>query len=159
MGNIYEMIWPECVCGPDPAAKSLTPSWPQDLPPLDIVEVGVFALSDRGAEEQHVVGVFFDKIPTVPKMFNRATFMNSLLLPPKHPNFPVRTRPHVAASKLTEQGDHAVACHIRHHGSASAANAARDTSVLPRWRLVYRYPAPGTCRALSTAPMGVSAAP
>jgi hypothetical protein len=38
---------------------------------------------------EHVVSVFFDKVPTVPKMLHRATFMNALLLPPNHPNFPV----------------------------------------------------------------------
>lgn len=49
--------------------------WPQDLPGPEVVE--------------HIVGVFFDKIPTLGKMIHRATFMSSLQLPPSHSRFPV----------------------------------------------------------------------
>lgn len=55
---------------------TLTPSsWPQNLPSPVVVD--------------HVVNVFFDRVPTVPKMFNRAHLFSSLQLPPRHPNFPV----------------------------------------------------------------------
>lgn len=51
------------------------PDWPRDLPSAAVVH--------------HMVGVFFDKIPTLPKMFHRATFMSQLKLPPSHYAFPV----------------------------------------------------------------------
>jgi hypothetical protein len=35
------------------------------------------------------VSVFFDKIPTLPKMMHKPTFLANLQLPPSHPKFPV----------------------------------------------------------------------
>lgn len=35
------------------------------------------------------MNVFFDRVPTIPKMFKRAHMFSALQLPPKHPNFPV----------------------------------------------------------------------
>jgi hypothetical protein len=50
--------------------------WPQDLPSQTVVD--------------HMVNVFFDKVPTLPKMIHRATFMSALQLPPGNARFPVR---------------------------------------------------------------------
>ncbi|ORX36091.1 hypothetical protein BD324DRAFT_651995 [Kockovaella imperatae] len=50
------------------------PDWPRDLPSLDVVE--------------HCVATFFDKIPLLPLMIHRPSFMTKLQLPPSHPEFP-----------------------------------------------------------------------
>nr|XP_031860910.1 uncharacterized protein CI109_003637 [Kwoniella shandongensis]KAA5527982.1 hypothetical protein CI109_003637 [Kwoniella shandongensis] len=54
----------------------VSPDWPQDLPTPAIVE--------------HAVQAFFAKIPTLPKMFHKSSFLQSLRLPPSHPEFPSR---------------------------------------------------------------------
>ena len=50
--------------------------WPMDLPSQAVVD--------------HMCTVFFDKVPTLPKMVHRATFMSALQLPPSNSRFPVR---------------------------------------------------------------------
>ncbi|OCF45351.1 hypothetical protein I317_00874 [Kwoniella heveanensis CBS 569] len=59
--GLFDLVWPD---------------WPKDLPTFAVVE--------------RIVKVFFEKIPTLPRMVPKAQFMQSLLLPPSHPNFPVR---------------------------------------------------------------------
>jgi hypothetical protein len=54
-------------------------SWPRELPSYETVE--------------HCVSVFFDKIPTLPKMMHKPTFFANLQLPPSHPKFPVSLIP------------------------------------------------------------------
>ncbi|EIW72490.1 hypothetical protein TREMEDRAFT_72779 [Tremella mesenterica DSM 1558] len=58
-GFMSEMTWPD---------------WPKSLPTLEVVE--------------HVVNVFFERVPTLPKMIHKATFLPTLQLPPSHSNFP-----------------------------------------------------------------------
>jgi len=53
----------------------LTFRWPVDLPSLEVIE--------------HVVGVFFERVPLIPKMLHKATFKANLQLPPTHWKFPV----------------------------------------------------------------------
>ena len=68
-------------------------SWPKDLPCFEVVEVSSRSRSEIKVSKlismQHVVGVFFDKIPLVPQMFNKAKFKTNLQLPPSHADFPV----------------------------------------------------------------------
>ncbi|WVF70903.1 hypothetical protein IAT40_005698 [Kwoniella sp. CBS 6097] len=59
--GLFDLVWPD---------------WPKDLPSFAVVE--------------RSVKVFFEKIPTLPRMIHKAQFMQNLLLPPSHPNFPVR---------------------------------------------------------------------
>jgi hypothetical protein len=49
--------------------------WPVDLPSLEVIE--------------HVVGVFFERVPLIPKMLHKSTFKANLQLPPTHWKFPV----------------------------------------------------------------------
>ncbi|KAL1408021.1 hypothetical protein Q8F55_004818 [Vanrija albida] len=67
------------------------PDWPVDLPSQDVVE--------------HVMHVFWDRVPTLPKMFHRATLFSNLQLPPSHPKFPATSLLHailaVTASYLS----------------------------------------------------------
>jgi hypothetical protein len=52
--------------------------WPVDLPSLEVIE--------------HVVGVFFERVPLIPKMLHKSTFKANLQLPPTHWKFPVSHR-------------------------------------------------------------------
>lgn len=67
------------------------PDWPVDLPSQDVVE--------------HVMHVFWDRVPTLPKMLHRATLFSNLQLPPSHPKFPATSLLHailaVTASYLS----------------------------------------------------------
>ncbi|WVQ97267.1 hypothetical protein IAU59_004378 [Kwoniella sp. CBS 9459] len=59
--GLFDLVWPD---------------WPKDLPTFAVVE--------------RIVKVFFEKIPTLPRMIPKAQFMQNLLLPPSHANFPAR---------------------------------------------------------------------
>jgi len=59
--------------------------WPIDLPSLEVIE--------------HVVGVFFERVPLIPKMLHKSTFKANLQLPPTHWKFPVC--PHFSYNLLT----------------------------------------------------------
>lgn len=59
-----------------PLGSLVWSDWPQDLPSQTVVD--------------HMVNVFFDKVPTLPKMLHRSSFMAALQLPPGSAKFPVR---------------------------------------------------------------------
>ncbi|KAK4685111.1 hypothetical protein P7C73_g5047, partial [Tremellales sp. Uapishka_1] len=57
--GIFDLMWPD---------------WPRDLPTPEVV--------------QYAIGIFFEKVPTVPKMIHKATFLQDLQFPPSHSRFP-----------------------------------------------------------------------
>ncbi|WVQ77083.1 hypothetical protein IAR50_006766 [Cryptococcus sp. DSM 104548] len=59
MDQVLGLIWPD---------------WPRALPSPVVVE--------------HAVRVFFEKVPTLPKMFNKSHLLQSISRSPSHPNFP-----------------------------------------------------------------------
>ncbi|WWC86356.1 uncharacterized protein L201_001230 [Kwoniella dendrophila CBS 6074] len=61
LAGLFDLIWPD---------------WPKELPKHEIVE--------------HAIRVFFEKVPTLPKMLNKNQLLRNLLLPPSHYDFPVR---------------------------------------------------------------------
>ena len=60
-----------------PTGALVWSDWPMDLPSQSVVD--------------HMCTVFFDKIPTLPRMIHRATFFAGLSLPPSNRKFPVST--------------------------------------------------------------------
>jgi len=61
--------------------------WPVDLPSLEVIE--------------HVVGVFFERVPLIPKMLHKTTFKANLQLPPTHWKFPVSHKSFTVSSPDT----------------------------------------------------------
>lgn len=78
---------------------------------------------------QHILTVFFDRVPTIPKMFHRATFFANLALPPKRPEFPVSAKARGLGSDLSTVGD-AATWHSRSHGPLPVTGSARVACVL-----------------------------
>lgn len=67
-------------------------TWPSDLPSLEAVSVSVITGEYtwvRADGSQHVLDVFFEKVPTWPKMLRPSAVKTNLSLSPLHPDFPV----------------------------------------------------------------------
>ncbi|KAK6905818.1 hypothetical protein I203_106652 [Kwoniella mangroviensis CBS 8507] len=61
LSGFFDLIWPD---------------WPKDLPKYEVVE--------------HMVRVFFEKVPTLPKMLNKNQILQNLMSPPTHRDFPAQ---------------------------------------------------------------------
>jgi hypothetical protein len=89
-------------------------SWPKELPSYEAVE--------------HCCNVFFDKVPTFPKMLHRATFFINLQLPPSHPKFPVSATS-ASTSGRRAPADLSQARPLLHAILSIAANHISETSL------------------------------
>ena len=94
------------------------PSWPDELPGPNVIE--------------HVANVFFDKVPTYPKMIHRGAFFNSLRVFPSHENFPVSS---IADLCRLPSGAAAASCHPSHHGQSYLGISPGVASFSPDWRI------------------------
>ncbi|WVW82420.1 hypothetical protein I302_104430 [Kwoniella bestiolae CBS 10118] len=61
LAGFFDLIWPD---------------WPKDLPKYEVVE--------------HMTRVFFEKVPTLPRMLNKNRLLQNLMLPPSHRDFPTQ---------------------------------------------------------------------
>ncbi|WWC58471.1 uncharacterized protein I303_101014 [Kwoniella dejecticola CBS 10117] len=59
LAGFFDLIWPD---------------WPKDLPKYEVVE--------------HMIRIFFEKVPTLPKMLNKNQLLQNLMLPPSNRSFP-----------------------------------------------------------------------
>ncbi|WWC66510.1 uncharacterized protein I206_100412 [Kwoniella pini CBS 10737] len=77
LAGLFDLIWPD---------------WPKDLPKYEVVE--------------QMIRVFFEKVPTLPKMLSKNQLLQNLMLPPSNRNFPVRPLLHailaIASNYISE---------------------------------------------------------
>ena len=103
--------------------------WPVDLPPLEVIE--------------HVVGVFFERVPLIPKMLHKSTFKANLQLPPTHWKFPVCTFLYVSCQVLTS-GPTATPQYPGNHSKSPSRRRSSDQTVFPNRDSLIQYPSSRT---------------